>query len=674
MGALTGQPRGLYVLFFAEMWERFSYYGMRALLTYYMIKGFLGYGDTKAYSVYGAYGALVYAMPVIGGYFADKLLGYRLSVMLGGSLMAAGHLLMTVEHEYAFFLALGLIIVGNGFFKPNISAIVGRLYTADDPRRDGGFTIFYMGVNLGAFLAPLVCGYVGETYGYHYGFGLATLGMLAGLLVFGVFREGLEGIGEPPNRDALKKYGWLLVVAVLAVVPGIAILVKFKAIAKWVLFAIAIVTFGSLIIRSISMTKRDRERLFVVFAMITFSLTFWAFFEQAGSSINLFTDRNVDRVVGDKAVAAEQVGKRVPELELTQEHRGAVFEHVVLTKDNADKSFSGFSITPELVGAELEDVIVGVKVKTPALAEPVVVKGSDEGSVLGELSLGAMPFKSATIEPPSLMPTLAAQKVVSSDADMKLGKDTFYVLMPTLKVTADHVGIKVVRAKVGESLVGKKLDRIEIVLEDAGTVLHDVTITADNAKFTSGGFEVPGSVFQAVNPAFIVLLGGVFANLWMSLARRGKEPSVPIKFGLGLIQLGLGFGVLWLGAKSAGADGMVGMSWLVLAYLLHTTGELCISPVGLSMVTKLAPGELVATVMGAWYLSISGANMLASYLAALTGVSAEDGGSRGPLPSAVETLNSYTPVFGFIGVAACIVGLVAMMFTPVVKKWMHTGE
>ena len=181
---LFGHPTGLYMLFFAEMWERFSYYGMRALLVLYIIKGFLQKGDGEAYAIYGAYTSLVYATPFIGGMIADKLLGARRAVILGGLLMAAGHLVMTIESEQPFFIALALLIVGNGFFKPNISTIVGSLYPDGSPQRDAGFTIFYIGINLGAAMAPLLCGYVGEKYGWHYGFGLATIGMLVGLAVF----------------------------------------------------------------------------------------------------------------------------------------------------------------------------------------------------------------------------------------------------------------------------------------------------------------------------------------------------------------------------------------------------------------------------------------------------------------------------------------------------------
>src|SRR6187399_1995260 len=181
---LFGHPVGLYTLFFAEMWERFSFYGMRALLLFYMLKGFLHYGDQNAYAVYGSYTALVYMTPFFGGMLADRLLGARRAVVTGGLLMAAGHLVMTIQTDSAFYFALALLIAGNGFFKPNISTIVGSLYPEGSPLRDGGFTLFYMGVNLGAALSPLLCGYIGETYGWHRGFGLATIGMLTGVAVF----------------------------------------------------------------------------------------------------------------------------------------------------------------------------------------------------------------------------------------------------------------------------------------------------------------------------------------------------------------------------------------------------------------------------------------------------------------------------------------------------------
>ena len=408
-GTLFGHPTGLYTLFFAEMWERFSFYGMRALLLFYMIKGFLGYGDRDAYAIYGAYTALVYMTPLFGGMLADRLLGARRAVVLGGLLMAAGHLMMSAENDVAFFLALALLIVGNGFFKPNISTMVGSLYPQGTPKRDTGFTIFYMGINLGAAMSPLLCGYIGETYGWHYGFGLATLGMLTGLAVFvapvritqflimsgaaagavGLFyfrpdnafstgvnifvglalliagviawvalgRGGLpDEVGAPADLQRLRKpvagpisAEWSVYLMSLLAVPLLALLVsanrnvtvipsavvdslnssgnavlqvsadvlaQMSTPAGLILMLAGLVALAYLGTETLRLEKVPRERMFVVLILTFFSMLFWAFFEQAGSSVNNFTDRNVDRVAEQRRLTASDLGStltfRVP--------------------------------------------------------------------------------------------------------------------------------------------------------------------------------------------------------------------------------------------------------------------------------------------------------------------------------------------------------------------------
>ncbi|HIN86835.1 MAG TPA: MFS transporter, partial [Myxococcales bacterium] len=377
---LMGHPTGLFTLFFAEMWERFSYYGMRALLVFYMIKGFLGYNDDDAYAVYGAYTALVYATPFIGGMLADRLLGARHAVVIGGLLMAGGHLLMTLENSTAFFTALALLIVGNGFFKPNISTMVGKLYAKESLKKDGGFTIFYMGINLGAAMSPVICGYVGETYGWHYGFGLATAGMLVGVAVFvahvkvtqllvlvgaiatsiampllphtwvqlalrvflglaltasGVIaymalgRGGLsKEAGGVPDLEKLNRkiLGPLsakacVYLGIIVSVPVIAFLVQRSQVAGYALSVFGVVALGYLAVEAFRCEKVARERLFVVLILMFFSMLFWAFFEQAGSSVNNFTDRNVDRVLEERIVTDVDFGHTL-DLELTQEQLG----------------------------------------------------------------------------------------------------------------------------------------------------------------------------------------------------------------------------------------------------------------------------------------------------------------------------------------------------------------
>jgi len=600
---LFGHPTGLYMLFFAEMWERFSYYGMRALLVLYIIKGFLGKGDTEAYAIYGAYTSLVYATPFIGGMIADKLLGARRAVVLGGLLMAAGHLVMTLESEIPFFMALSLLIVGNGFFKPNISTIVGSLYPEGSPRRDAGFTIFYIGINLGAAMAPLLCGYVGEKWGWHYGFGLATIGMLVGLAVFvapavitrmlilaaALFSGGsmiylnwdeviyalgpnalvaiclmISGLiafiaigksgmptwaGEAPSYERLKRpiagpitAEWAVYIGSFACVPLIAMMVYMKGVAGYALMIGGGAALGYLIYATAKSPKIERERLQVVLILMFFTMLFWAFFEQAGSSINLFTDRNVNRVFPTETVTEDMVGKTIP-VEVTQ-------------------GLTGYTMGDKLI--------------------------------------------------------------TMGDVDQW------------------------------------REDQVNTV---------DWPVDKGDVGMAIKGSEVSTSQYQAANPIFIMLFGLVFSSLWVYMGKRNIEPSTPIKFALGIFQLGLAFGVLWWAASNADARGMVGMEWLLFSYLLITTGELCLSPVGLSMVTKLAPKSIVSMVMGAWFLATAFSNYLAAVIAMFTGV--EHGEETGALPPPEETVTTYANVFGPIAVAAIVSALIVFALSPLLTRWMH---
>ncbi|MEE9391478.1 MAG: peptide MFS transporter [Planctomycetota bacterium] len=441
-----GHPRGLFVLFFAELWERFSYYGMRALLTLYMVK-VLAMDDSASAGVYGGYTGLVYLFPVLGGYLADKVLGYRRSIILGGLLMAIGHGLMALEDSKAFYMALAFLCVGNGFFKPNISSIVGKLYKDGDERRDAGFTIFYMGINVGAMLAPLVCGYLGEDIGWDWGFGAAAIGMLIGLATFMWGTGFLQGKGDQHDPAIGKKHvipglslSNVIYLGAIAFTPAIAYLLYLNKgdtpIVDYIVYSIAAVVLVLLLKLGMGEGKVALHRIYSLLILMFFHMMFWAFFEQAGSSLTLFADRVVDRTV---------------------------------------------------------------------------------------------PF--------------------------------------------------------------------------FGTV--------------------SASQFQAVNPFFIILFAPFFTAMWIRLGKR--QPSVPVKFALGLLQLGLGFGVLVFGMSQAGDGHKMLWFYLVLMYLLHTTGELCLSPVGLSAVTKLAPAKATGFVMGAWFLSIAMGNIVAGNIAKLTEVSFENG-------------------------------------------------
>ena len=669
---LFGHPVGLFTLFFAEMWERFSYYGMRSLLVFYMIKGFLGLNDGQAYGVYGAYTALVYATPFIGGIIADKILGQRHAVVLGGALMAAGHLIMTIESAGPFYIALALLVVGNGFFKPNISTMVGSLYPAGSDRRDAGFTLFYMGINLGAAMSPLICGYIGETYGWHYGFGLATAGMLIGLLIFiaprqvnmltisfgavgtayGLYyiaktgpqmfingliatatiiaaavavmalsRGGLPDWAGLQPADAKSK-GMSIVLPVYIctalAVPVIAWLLRRDTIAGYVLTGFGLVALSWLIYQIATRSKVQRERLLVVLVLMFFSMLFWAFFEQAGSSVTNFTDRNVDRVFEARVLTQEDVGQSLV-LNLNQSQLGYTipgFE--VFTIDELDKFREGkldVRITEEMVGLKATSLVKEDEDKK-AEAQEVTISSSDVGSLKTLL----------------LNDKLVGQTVPGFG-----------------EITQDKL----------QQMLEKKIE---------------IPVTSDLVGMPIDGEEIPASQFQAANPTFILLFGLVFSSLWTVMAANNIEPNIPVKFSLGLAQLGLGFGAFYIGAQQANEQGMVWMGWLLLGYLLHTTGELCISPVGLSMVTKLSPADIVSTVMGSWFLALAFSNYLAAVIAKFTGVSHGGEGQETSIPAPIDTLDIYSAVFLKICIASMVGAFICFVLSFFLVHWMHKDE
>jgi POT family proton-dependent oligopeptide transporter len=472
------------MLFFAEMWERFSYYGMRAILVFYLTKHFL-FDEKPAYAIYGAYTSLVYITPVIGGYLADKYLGARKAVLAGGIFISIGHLLIALvegpqgsqgTYLNGFYLGLAFIIIGTGFLKANISVLVGQLYPRDDTRRDGAFSIFYMGINLGAFIGPLLVGYLGERVGWSYGFGAAGVGMLLGLVVFVLFRGELKGVGEPADRAALTartslglSAEWLIYIAAIIAVGVAWLLVRDDNIVGLGLGAFAVLTVGYILWRAVfTLPRAEQHRIYAALYLIALSPLFWALFEQAGSSLNVFTDQRVDR-------------------------------HLF-------------------------------------------------------------------------------------------------------------------------------------------------------------GWEMPASWFQSVNSFWIITLAPVFGAIWIWLGKRGLEPSAAMKFALGLIQIGLGFLVLVAGAAPNGA--LTPMIFVVLLYLLHSTAELCFSPVGLSSMTRLSTSSMVGLMMGTWFLATAGGNFLAAKIAQATGGEGVDA-------------DHVLQVYSTIGWTVIVVGFIAVPISLVITRLMH---
>ncbi|MBX7541628.1 peptide MFS transporter [Qipengyuania sphaerica] len=478
---VIGHPKGLFLLFMAEMWERFSYYGMRALLIFYLIQHWM-FAEEKAYVIYGAYTALVYIAPVVGGYLADRYIGQRKAVLFGAVLLTFGHFFMAFEGDGSlgqdnpminvFWAALALIIVGSGFLKANISVIVGQLYARTDVRRDPAYTIFYMGINVGAATASIICGYLGQTYGWEYGFGLAGVGMLIGLIFFIVGKPLLMGKGEPKDPEAIKGGKEFVVYGLgLAMVALCWLAIQYQELVGTVLGVfggglVAYVLFTAVT----KLAPDERDRIFAAMFLILVSIVFWALFEQAGSSLNVFTDRHVD---------------------------------------------------------------------------------------------------------------------------------------------------------------------------------------------TQG---VNASMFQSINAIYIVLLAPLFAMLWQGLARKGAEPSTPMKFGLAVIQVGLGFLVLVWGAESAGINVPTPVIFIFLIYLLHTTGELCLSPVGLSAMNRLSPGHMASLIMGTWFFASATGNFAAGLIAAATG-----GEGVGEEAGKQVVLDVYSTV----GWYAVGIGVAVMVVSPLIKRLMH---
>lgn len=489
-------PPGLAVCFFMEMWERFSFYGLKALLIFYLTQHFL-FSDAEAADIFGSYFSLVYALPIFGGLLADKYLGNRKAVLLGGVLLCLGHFGMAYEGEQAFrdhqgtlivdqvalqvfFFSLSLIIVGVGMLKPNISAIVGKLYEVNDPRRDAGFTIFYMGINIGSAVSAIACGYLGQTYGWSYGFGLAGIGMLFGLIGFVFGQSKFNGVADAPHPEKLHEYflGRLCKEHAIYIGLFLSVFVVWQLIQSH--SAVGVLLSGTSVIALVAVIwfclqkagKVEREQMFAALGLTSASIIFFLCFEQSGSSMNLFAERAVDR------------------------------------------------------------------------------------------------------------------KVM--------------------------------------------------------------------------GMTIPASTLQALNAIFIVILAPLFARLWTFLSLKDIEPSTPMKFVLGILQVGLGFGSMAIGLSIAGDNELVHLLWLVLAYLLLTTGELCLSPIGLSMITKLSIPRLMGLMMGIWFLGSAGAQYIAGIIAKFAST---DG--------ATSINQVYYDTFSSIAWMGVISAAVFLLFVPLLKRMMH---
>lgn len=727
--ALFGHPAGLFTLFFAEMWERFSYYGMRALLVFYMIKGFMQYSDGDAYTVYGAYTALVYMTPFFGGMLADRLIGQRRAVVLGGLLMAGGHLMMMVENSLAFFTALALLICGNGFFKPNISTIVGSLYPQGSPKREGGFTIFYIGINLGAAMSPLLCGYIGETYGRHWGFGLATIGMLVGVAVFvapTLLTQVLIMLGA-----AAAAVGMFLYQPDNAICIGINILVGVLLLVSG---AISMAALGRGGLPTEAGAPPDPERLrrpmlgpisgvwvvylgtIVATGVFILLVSGFAPFTKDKRPITMIPDYLVndlnssDVVHGQlKALRGVVEEKRETAVDPIAEGLAKVHEDGKLN----DQQHAALREAVDLAAAgqwesaqtKIEEVAEHFPKQPLRVVLAVVLKEASRPAGLVLLLSGLAAFVYLVVEMIRLdavarhrmyvvliltffsMLFWAFFEQAGSSVNNFTDRNVDRVDEQST-ITAEDVG-KTIRIQPTQEQLGYHngdqlftLDVLDKLREEHGAdpgFVIDWTVAEDNAAEDNQGMgiadrihEIPATTCQSINPIFILLLGLPFTVLWAVMAKYRLEPSTPVKFALGLVQLGGGFAAFWYGAQIADQRGMVFLGWLLLGYLLQTTGELCLSPVGLAMITKLSPARLVSTVMGSWFLATAFSQFLAAIIAQFTGVTHGGNGEGSTIPVPKETVHVYGDVFGTIAISAAVSGAICLLLSPLLNYWMHS--
>ena len=674
---LFGHPTGLFTLFFAEMWERFSYYGMRALLVFYMTKGFLGYGEGVAKTVYGAYTALVYMTPFIGGMLADRLLGQRIAVIIGGLLMAAGHLLMGVENTNAFYFAMAFLIIGNGLFKPNISTIVGTLYKPGSKLRDGGFTIFYMGVNLGAAMSPLLCGFIGETYGWHYGFGLATIGMMIGLAVFVM-----------PNRVTQLLIGCGAAAALFA-------LLYFRPDNIWAILLNLVTTCflavaGFLSIKAVGMgglpatsgaapaNRPIMMPLIAVLAGIAIVIPVMALFVsgfsivRGGESYRVIDKETIERFVsgegGEKIVAPDDASgqasdQKAPDSKTVSQRLRAVVG--IFLSEIARPA--GMLLT--IIGVISFGYLIMRTFSLDTIARHRMV-------VALTLTFFSMLFWSFFEQAGSSLNLFADRSIDRVSEQSRITADQIgnvIKIQPTQEQVGYHNGEKIFTLGDLDQLRKANLDERRTDPKHAPAPSFEIEWTVHDDNVGMGiadrRHEFPASLFQAVNAIFILILGLVFTSLWSFLANRGNEPSTPVKFAFGLIQLGMGFGAFWIGVQMHDDRAMVSAIWLIAGYGLHTTGELCLSPVGLSMITRLSPKVLVSTMMGGWFLATAFSQYLAGIISQFTGVDESAGVSEAA--TKLEVLQADGGVFANVAITAIASGVFCLFLAPLLTRWMH---
>jgi len=666
---VLGHPAGLFVLFFTEMWERFSYYGMRAILVLFLMSS-IGIGgwdwtSKEALSLYGTYTAMVYLTPILGGYLADRYIGYKTAVVWGAFIMTLGHLSMALEFSKIFmFIGIGLLIVGNGFFKPNMTSIISQMYKDFPEKKDGAYTIFYMGVNAGAFLGIMLCGYIGEKVAWSYGFGLAGIFMFFGMLQFYFANKIFGTVGDKPDvldtktnqmefeGDRLNPFTSIdrVLMAICAFI-GITWIINDPVskigdtnflsfggvdISNYYIVTGVILFLGLLISRIIRFPSQTRDRMVAIIIFAVMTVCFWACFEQAGGSMTIFANDFTGRVMKDgwaTVFIVVNILLTVIPLGIITYVLFKLFQQT-FAKYRLSNLFLGFSfliiwgIVFWMINRDLNSKSFVVDI--PTLSS---VQTNEEGA-LETITMNVT--ESTTIAEGQELSS--RQVVVVEPINMQVGDK-----IDIIEVRGKYIYLNEQKGSKARTLVAEGGKESPII---KGTI----------SKIRENEIEIGATWFGILNSLFIIIFAPLFSKWWESK----YNPSAATKYGLGLILLGIGFGALALGSSTipSGAQvAAVSIIWLVLAYLFHTLGELCLSPVSLSYISKLVPGRMIALMFGIWYIAIAIGNKFAGVM----GGKIED----------ITSQYSLTTFFLIFTIVPVGLGLIGIALNPIIKKLMH---
>lgn len=660
---VLGHPAGLFVLFFTEMWERFSFYGMRALLVLFLVSA-LGIGGwdwprENALALYGTYLALLYLTPIIGGQLADKYLGYRKAIVIGALIMTLGHASMAIETPFFLYLGLFLLVIGTGFFKPNMTSFISVLYKNRPEKKDGAYTIFYMGVNAGAFLGIMLCGYLGENVGWSWGFGLAGIFMLLGLLQFtlaqGIF--GKVGTAPPKNtnktveevevkdEDKLNPFTLLdKIIMVLVALGGLIWtindplskitdinLLQFqgKDFSNATIIISLLLFVFLLVSRVIRFGKVTRDRMLAIMMIAFFIIFFWASFEQAGGSMSIFAKDYTNRVLsGNHALIFNIVDVIITVVPV------AIISYVLFLLFR--KTYKNYLASNLVLGFSF--LIIW-------------------GLIIWKIYANFNTF--------SYEITYQTYDVIKTGEDGKEEKQTFIVNgINVPDANAEIIEQTTVVRSLDDFASGHTVQIIDLdkkgstfqIIEDTKASGIKESIAAKIVRKKENEIEIPATWFLILNSLFIIALAPIFSKFWESKF----NPSLAGKYAIGLFLLGIGFAFLAYGAKDIpqGANtASVSFIWLILAYLFHTMGELCVQPVGLSYVSKLVPARMIAFMFGVWYLALAIGNKTSGVL-----------GERIDEITAKYDLSTFFLIFTVI---PFVIGFIALTMNGTLKKLMH---